>query len=156
MFLSINRNNWTPQHIPRQQALHTTSPPMQPLVPTLSTPHQSFSLSGNICNTILHAAKNKGAGINADSIDLFKALVKQPIPSINQTYITSSILSTKANSHNPSNFTSLMSIYFVYTRIPRTPPSLQATSPTPFETNSHPTFFPTTMRLAFLMAASLS
>jgi len=27
-------------------------------------------------------AKNKGAGINADSIDLFKELIKQPIPSI--------------------------------------------------------------------------
>ncbi len=40
--------------------------------PTPSTPHQSFSLPGDICNTILHAAKNKGAGINADSIDLFK------------------------------------------------------------------------------------
>jgi len=50
--------------------------------PTPSSPHQSFSLPGDICNTILHAAKNKGAGINADSIDLSKALVKQPIPSI--------------------------------------------------------------------------
>jgi hypothetical protein len=30
----------------------------------------------------IHAAKNKGAGINADSINLSEALVKQPIPSI--------------------------------------------------------------------------
>jgi hypothetical protein len=33
-----------------------------------STPSQPFSLPGNICKTILHAAKKKGAGINADSI----------------------------------------------------------------------------------------
>ena len=82
MFLPINRNNRTPQHISLHQALHTISAPLNHPHPTPSTPHQSFSLPGNICNTILHAAKNKGAGINADSIDLFKELIKQPIPSI--------------------------------------------------------------------------
>ena len=98
-----------------------------------------------------------------------KTLSNIPTPPSNQTYTTSLILSTKTSSHNPSSVTSLMSIYSVYTRIPQTPPnfaplespppfvaSLQATSPTPFETNLHPTFFPTTTRSAFLMAATLS
>jgi hypothetical protein len=98
-----------------------------------------------------------------------KNLSNNPSPPSNQTYITSSILSTKTNSHTPSNVTSLMSIYFAYTRIPRTPPnfaplespppfvaSSQAALPIPFETNSHHTYSPTTMRLAFLMAATLS
>ncbi len=50
-----------------------------PAVPTLGYPHpstfqnhQTHSLPGNICDTIRHAAHNKGAGVNADSIDLFK------------------------------------------------------------------------------------
>ncbi len=156
-----------PHNISHVNKLYTQPvPPCNHPRPTPSTPHQSFSLPGDICNTILHAAKNKGAGINADSIDLFKALIKQPIPSIKLDlhYIFDL---TKTSSHNPSSVTSLMSIYFVYTRIPRTPPnfaplespppfvaSLQATLPTPFKTNLHPTFFPTTMRLASLMAAT--
>jgi hypothetical protein len=72
-----------PHNISHVNKLYTQPvPPRNHPCPTPSTPHQSFSLPGDICNTILHAAKNKGAGINADSIDLFKALVKQPIPSI--------------------------------------------------------------------------
>jgi hypothetical protein len=55
-------------------------PPQNHPCSTPSTPSQPFSLPGNICKTILHAAKNKGAGINADSIDLFTTLVKCPIP----------------------------------------------------------------------------
>jgi hypothetical protein len=57
-------------------------PPQNHPCSTLSTPSQPFFLPGNIFKTILHAAKNKGAGINADSIDLFTTLVKCPIPSI--------------------------------------------------------------------------
>jgi hypothetical protein len=37
--------------------------------------HQTYSLLGNICDTIQHAACNKGAGVNADSIDLFSLLL---------------------------------------------------------------------------------
>jgi hypothetical protein len=32
---------------------------------------QSYALPGNICTTILHASCNNGAGVNADSIDIF-------------------------------------------------------------------------------------
>ncbi len=72
-----------PHNISHVNKLYTQPvPPRNHLRPTPSTPHQSFSLPGDICNTILHAAKNKGAGINADSIDLFKDLVKHPNPSI--------------------------------------------------------------------------
>jgi hypothetical protein len=58
---------------------------MQPSTPTRHTstpPHQPYSLPGDICNTILHAAKNKGAGVNADSIDLVTTLVKSKITTI--------------------------------------------------------------------------
>ena len=57
-------------------------PPRNHPRPIPTTPPQSYSLPGDICSTILHAAKNKGAGINADSIDLFSTLIKQPIPTI--------------------------------------------------------------------------
>ena len=60
-----------------------------PTVPPLGHPHhssypthQTYSLPGHICDTIQHAARNKGAGINADSIDLFISLLKCPIPTI--------------------------------------------------------------------------
>jgi len=43
---------------------------------------QTYSLPGNICNTIRHAAHNKGTGVNADSIDLFSSLLKCSIPTI--------------------------------------------------------------------------
>jgi hypothetical protein len=46
--------------------------------------HQQYSLVGDICDTILHAAKNKGTGVNADSIDLFTSLVKCNIPTVKQ------------------------------------------------------------------------
>ncbi len=53
-----------------------------PTVPSLGYPHrssfpnhQTHSLPGNICNTIQHAACNKGAGVNANSIDLFSLLL---------------------------------------------------------------------------------
>ncbi len=60
-----------------------------PTVPSLGYPHpssfpnhQTYSLPGNICDTIRHAACNKGAGINADSIDLFSLLLNCSIPTI--------------------------------------------------------------------------
>jgi hypothetical protein len=60
-----------------------------PTVPSLGYPHpssfpthQTYSLPGNICDTIQHAAHNKGAGINADSIDLFSLLLSCSIPTI--------------------------------------------------------------------------
>ncbi len=50
-------------------------PPRNHQHPTISTSSQPFSLSGDICKTILHAAKNKGAGINANTINLFTTLL---------------------------------------------------------------------------------
>jgi hypothetical protein len=50
--------------------------------PNTASPHQPYSLTGDICQTILHSKKNKGAGINSDSIDLFITLVKSTIPSV--------------------------------------------------------------------------
>ena len=44
--------------------------------------HQIYSLPGNICDTIQHAARNKGAGVNADSIDLLSSLLNCSIPTI--------------------------------------------------------------------------
>ena len=60
-----------------------------PTVPSLGYPHpssfpnhQTYSLPGNICNTIQHAACNKGMGVNADSIDLFSSLLNFSIPTV--------------------------------------------------------------------------
>jgi hypothetical protein len=60
-----------------------------PTVPSLGYPHpssfpnhQTYSLPGNICNTIQHAARNKGVGVNADSIDLFSLLLNCSIPTV--------------------------------------------------------------------------
>jgi hypothetical protein len=50
--------------------------------PNSATPHQPNSLTGDICHTILHSKKNKGTGINSDSINLFITLVKSTIPSV--------------------------------------------------------------------------
>jgi hypothetical protein len=60
-----------------------------PTVPLLGYPHpssfpnhQTYSLPGNICDTIQHAARNKGAGVNTDSIDLFSSLLNCTIPTV--------------------------------------------------------------------------
>ena len=50
--------------------------------PNSSTPHQDYALPGDICHTILTSMKNKGAGINSDSIDLFIALAKRAPPQV--------------------------------------------------------------------------
>jgi hypothetical protein len=72
-----------PQNITHVNKLYTKPvPPHNYPDPSLFIPHQAHSLPGNICNTIRNAAKNKGAGVNADSIDLFTALVKCPIQTI--------------------------------------------------------------------------
>jgi hypothetical protein len=49
-----------------------------------ATPHQDYALPGDVIQTILTSKKNKdkGAGINADSIDLFIMLIKKAPPSI--------------------------------------------------------------------------
>jgi hypothetical protein len=44
-------------------------------------PSQSYALPGNICTTILHASRNKGAGMNANSINIFIDLVQAQFPS---------------------------------------------------------------------------
>ena len=48
-------------------------------------PIQQHHLPGDICNTIRRAPKHKGTGINADSIDIFSALVKLKDNHINHT-----------------------------------------------------------------------
>jgi hypothetical protein len=57
------------QPVPTQG--HPPSPP----------PSQSYALPGNICTTILHASRNKGARVNAVSIDIFIDLVQAQFPS---------------------------------------------------------------------------
>jgi len=57
-------------------------PPQSHQHPTTSTSSQPFSLPGDICKTILHVTKNKEAGINADTINLFTILVKFSIPTV--------------------------------------------------------------------------
>ena len=49
--------------------------------PSLPPPSQPYALPGNICTTILHAIRHKGAGVNADSIDVFIDLVQAKINS---------------------------------------------------------------------------
>jgi hypothetical protein len=44
--------------------------------------HQSYPLPGDICRTMKIAAKNKGTGVNSDSIDLLTLLVKSNIPTV--------------------------------------------------------------------------
>jgi hypothetical protein len=44
-------------------------------------PSQSYALPGDICTTILHTSCNKGAGVNADSIDIFIDLIQAQFPS---------------------------------------------------------------------------
>ena len=56
-------------------------------VPTINYPpkpptSQPYSLPGDICTTILHASRNKGAGVNADSIDIFIDLVQANLTAI--------------------------------------------------------------------------
>ena len=52
--------------------------------PSSHTAHQEYTLPGDICHTILTSKKNKGAGINSDSIDLFIMLIKKGPPSTKQ------------------------------------------------------------------------
>jgi hypothetical protein len=61
--------------------LYSTQPvPTQGHSPS-PRPSQSYALPGNICTTILHASRNKGAKVNADSIDIFIDLVQAQFPS---------------------------------------------------------------------------
>jgi hypothetical protein len=59
-------------------------------VPTRTFPHhpqpiQTHHLLGDVCHTIKHAPKNKGTGLNADSIDIFTSLTKLNDNKINDT-----------------------------------------------------------------------
>ncbi len=45
-------------------------------------PPQTYALPGDICTTIQHASRHKGAGVNADSIDIFIDIVNANIPSV--------------------------------------------------------------------------
>ena len=61
--------------------LYTTPVPTKNNPPP-PPPTQQYAHPGDICDTITHANRHKGAGVNADSIDLFIDLVKSNIPSI--------------------------------------------------------------------------
>jgi hypothetical protein len=68
-----------PHNIAHVHKLYT--PPVPNRNHTAPTaPHQTYSLPGNICDTILTSKQNKGAGVNSDSIDLFITLVKKATP----------------------------------------------------------------------------
>ena len=71
-----------PNNILHVKKLYTQPvPPLGHPPPSSFSPHQPYSLPGDICETIRHTAKNKGAGINADSINIFTSLLKRPNPS---------------------------------------------------------------------------
>jgi hypothetical protein len=59
-----------------------TPPILQQQFPPCPPTSQQYSLPGDICDTIRHASKHKGAGVNADSIDLFINLVEVKLPHI--------------------------------------------------------------------------
>jgi hypothetical protein len=72
-----------PSNISHVNKLYTQPVPPRNHPPPLATLlHQPYSLLGDICNTIHHAAKNKGTGVNADLIDVFTTLVKSKITTI--------------------------------------------------------------------------
>ena len=98
-------------------------PPRNHQQPTPSAPSQQFSLPGDICKTILHAAKNKGAGINADTIDLFTTLVKSSIPTVKPDlhFIFDLIYQNKLPECIKRYFTDVS--YSVSTRTPTTQPN---------------------------------
>ena len=148
-------NNLYTQQVPPQNHQHPT--------PTPSTSSQPFSLPGDICKIILHAAKNKGAGINAHTIDLFTTLIKFSIPTIkSDLHFIFDLIYTKTSSHNASSVNLLTSIYSVSTKTPKIPlnstpsafqqqsgASLQATLPTLSVTSSHPTSSHSTMQSVY-------
>jgi hypothetical protein len=74
-----------PDNIKHVNKLYTEPVPDRghPL-PAIATQHQLYALPGNICETILTSKRNKGAGINSDSIDLFIHLVKKATPQVRQ------------------------------------------------------------------------
>jgi hypothetical protein len=61
-------NKLYPRPVPDQR--HPPTPP----------PHHTYPLPGDICTTIRHANRHKGAGVNADSIDIFIDGVNANIP----------------------------------------------------------------------------
>jgi hypothetical protein len=165
----------SPTNISHVNKLYTQPvPPQNHPTPPTTTPHQPYSLPGDICKTILHAAKNKGTSVNADSIDLFTTLVKCKISTIKHDlhfiFLHSSLTSsTKTSSHNPSNVTLQMSTCSASTRTSITPPnfallvsqppsedSLLATSPVHYMTNSWHISYHITTLSASQTAAILS
>jgi hypothetical protein len=72
-----------PTNITHAKKLHpSTVPSLGYPHPSSFPSHQTDSLPGNICNTIQHAVCNKGAGVNADSIDLLSSLLNCSILTI--------------------------------------------------------------------------
>jgi hypothetical protein len=81
MLFPDNSYHWSCKHSTCQQTLHRFGPQQDTVLPDFRSPTPTISLSGDICHTILISKKNKGAGINSNSIDHFVSLVKCTIPS---------------------------------------------------------------------------
>ena len=112
-----------------------------PTVPSLGYPHpssfpthQTYSLPGNMCDTIRHVARNKDAGVNADSINLFLSLLNalsQQYPRAFNFYLTSY---TRTAYQKTSSDTSQMFIYFSSIKIHLIPQSYDPSEcPLPFD-----------------------
>ena len=72
-----------PSNIAHVHTLYTDPVPDRGYTQPAELPlHQRYTLPGNICKTIKIAAKNKGTGVNSDSIDLLTLLVKSKIPTV--------------------------------------------------------------------------
>ncbi len=158
-----------PSNISHVNKLYTQPVPSRNHPPPPATPpHQPYSLPGDICNTILHAAKNKGAGVNADSIDLFTTLVKSKITTIKHDlhFTFNLIYQNKLPQPIKRYFTDVY--LFCLTRTPTTPPnsalsvsqrlsdaSLPAMWPVHYATNSRHTSSHITMPWASQTAVIL-
>jgi hypothetical protein len=57
---------------------------MNPGHPPRQPPSQPYCLPGNICQTICHITPHKATGVNADSTNIFAALVQANIPQVNE------------------------------------------------------------------------
>ena len=98
-----------------------TVPPLGYPHPSSFPSHQIYSLPGNICDTIRHAARNKGAGVNADSIELFSVgtlkdgyIRNVPLPRVPRIQSTSEHVASAATATRNSHDT-------CYLQVPRVP-----------------------------------
>jgi hypothetical protein len=82
--------------------------------------HQRYPLPGDICRTIKIAAKNKGTGVNSDSINQLTLLVKSKIPTVKDDLRFSLTLFSKTTYPPKYGDTSRTSTSSAYTSPQRT------------------------------------